>query len=261
MNLKEIYEHHLSDIKSNFVIIHLDTVAYGDSFTYNWHPNTELLWFVDGRGTVHIGADTVSASAGDVVIINSNLLHGVETEDEVKYYCLIPNREFCEFNGIDTENITFAEKIRDEEVIRLYRNVVEDFSHRYTVYGDAVAKNALMSLMVYIASHYSENASVQKTSKPVRGNDGIRIALGYIRSHITKKLTIDELCDNAGLSKYYFVREFKRIVGDTPVVYINKLRCEHAKRLLDTGELSVGDVAEKCGFESLSYFGKIFKRF
>ena len=258
--MKEIYEHHQSDTKTNPAIFHLDTVRYGEASAYNWHPNTELLYFVEGSGVVHMGADSVSATVGDVVVINSNLLHNVETEDIAKYYCLIPNREFCEFNGIDTENITFADKICDGEVERLYRKVVRCYERRDSDLGDALFKNAIMSLMIYIAANYSVRESGQ-ASKNVRDNEGIRIALGYIRSHITQKLTIDELCDNAGLSKYYFVREFKRIVGDTPVVYINKLRCENAAKLLSNGQLSVGDVAEKCGFDSVSYFGKAFKKY
>lgn len=258
--MKEIYEHHQSDTKTNPAIFHLDTVRYGETSAYNWHPNTELLYFVEGSGVVHMGSDSVSATVGDVVVINSNLLHDVETEDIAKYYCLIPNREFCEFNGIDTENITFCEKIRDDKVRELYQRVVDCFCGREKAYGEAVLKNALMSLMIYIAANYSVRESGQ-ASKNVRDNEGIRIALGYIRSHITQKLTIDELCDNAGLSKYYFVREFKRIVGDTPVVYINKLRCENAAKLLSNGQLSVGDVAEKCGFDSVSYFGKVFKKY
>ena len=60
--MKEIYEHHQSDTKTNPAIFHLDTVRYGEASAYNWHPNTELLYFVEGRGVVHMGADSVSAT-------------------------------------------------------------------------------------------------------------------------------------------------------------------------------------------------------
>ena len=51
------------------------------------------------------------------------------------------------------------------------------------------------------------------------------------------------------------------MTGDSPIVFINKLRCENAKKMLLNGAYSVQEAADKCGFESVSYFCKTFKKY
>lgn len=45
------------------------------------------------------------------------------------------------------------------------------------------------------------------------------------------------------------------------VDYLNSLRCSHALQLLSSGEYTVGECAEKCGFHNLSYFAKVYRRY
>ena len=250
-----LFESHLLEAGSLPLILHLDTID-NSAGTYNWHPNIEILYVVEGGGNAHIGDVTITAGVGDILIVNSDLLHGFNTDNHFKYYCLIPDRDFCAFNGIDTDSIHFAEKITDAKATALYKAVLDGVEDK-TEYRDASVKSALMNLLVYLAKNHTEAVSNQTA----KGNEGIKHALGYIRSHLSQKLTIETLCEQAVLSKYYFVREFKKNIGDTPIVYINKLRCERAKKMLAKGELSIGRIAEDCGFESISYFGKMFKRY
>ena len=64
-----------------------------------------------------------------------------------------------------------------------------------------------------------------------------------------------------GFSKYYLCRTFRQITGSTVVDYLNSLRCAHALQLLSSGEYTVGECAEKCGFRNLSYFAKVYRRY
>ena len=63
-----------------------------------------------------------------------------------------------------------------------------------------------------------------------------------------------------GLSKYHLTRKFKTATGITPVEYLTIIRCQNAQRLLMKNIYTVSEVAELCGFESPSYFSKIFKK-
>ena len=73
-------------------------------------------------------------------------------------------------------------------------------------------------------------------------------------------LTIGQLAEHAGVSETYFRREFREYVGASPSAYLKKTRIENAKLLLSTGYYTVGEVAERCGFQSLSYFSYEFHR-
>ena len=98
-------------------------------------------------------------------------------------------------------------------------------------------------------------------TKDNSGADSIKMGLEFINNNFTRDLSLENIAKKAGISKYHFLREFKRYTGHTVVKYINILRCEYAKRLLRSTELSVGDVAALCGYENQSYFSKTFKAY
>ena len=87
----------------------------------------------------------------------------------------------------------------------------------------------------------------------------MRMAIGYIGSRLSEKITADDVAKEIGLSKYYFLREFKKITNMTLVEYINGLRCEKARAMLREDNMSIGEISALCGFENGSYFNKIFR--
>jgi AraC-like DNA-binding protein len=87
----------------------------------------------------------------------------------------------------------------------------------------------------------------------------IKKAIGFIRSECQREITLDEVCQLVGLSKYYFAREFKRITGQTIVNYINITRCENAKVMLCESDSSIAQISLQCGFSDQSYFTRVFK--
>lgn len=81
-----------------------------------------------------------------------------------------------------------------------------------------------------------------------------------IHRDISAPLTAKKLAAIASYSEQHFHRVFKRIVGETLNVYIRRIRLESAaNQLMFDQESSVLEVAEKCGFVSLSSFNKVFK--
>ena len=253
------FESHLLSVKPLPFIFHFNNVCKTNSAGNNWHTNTEFLYFINGKGAVSCGGEQLEAEKGDIVIINSNIYHSVTSDTKAQYYCLIPDSSFCRYNGIDTENLKFVNKIKDQKATVLFDIVVSEFNTDTTHYREGAIKSSVLSLLVYLTRNYTESVSGSKYTG--EKDEAIKHALGYIRSHFAKKLTVDELANESGLSKYYFLREFKKMTGDSPIVFINKLRCENAKKMLLNGAYSVQEAADKCGFESISYFCKTFKKY
>jgi AraC-like DNA-binding protein len=73
-------------------------------------------------------------------------------------------------------------------------------------------------------------------------------------------LRVSTLAEMCGVSEVYFRREFKRFYGVSPLEYIKKRRIEIACQLLSTGLYNVTQVAERAGFDSVSYFSAEFRR-
>lgn len=74
------------------------------------------------------------------------------------------------------------------------------------------------------------------------------------------ELNVQLLADEFHMSRSQFARKCKSIMGLTPLQYVQNSRLERAKQLLRTENLSVGDVAFRCGFEDVSYFTRVFKQ-
>lgn len=73
-------------------------------------------------------------------------------------------------------------------------------------------------------------------------------------------IEIHDLADVAGLSPAQFRRSFHTWIGMSPQNYVTRVRLEKARLLLMTTDLIVSAVAEQVGFESLSYFTRLFKQ-
>ncbi|NJP40899.1 AraC family transcriptional regulator [Oscillospiraceae bacterium HV4-5-C5C] len=84
-------------------------------------------------------------------------------------------------------------------------------------------------------------------------------ALSYIQAHAAEDLSLQQLARIAGLSKYYFARQFKALTGQTVQEYIIRTRLERAKAKLRDTSLSLNDIAFSCGIHSATHLINLFK--
>ena len=84
--------------------------------------------------------------------------------------------------------------------------------------------------------------------------------LDYIDSHYTEELTLDDIADFSGFSKYHFTRLFKQYTDSTFYDYLSFRRIKSAEELLANPELSITEIALQSGFSSISTFNRIFKQ-
>jgi len=73
-------------------------------------------------------------------------------------------------------------------------------------------------------------------------------------------IDLDQISDAACLSRYHFLRLFRRAFNRTPHQYLTERRIERAKELLSSGKLTVTDVCFEVGFESLGSFSSLFHK-
>jgi AraC-like DNA-binding protein len=97
---------------------------------------------------------------------------------------------------------------------------------------------------------------------PLRGERNFRLerAKDYVSKNFQRALSLSEVASRTGFSVSRFSRCFKEAFGMGFSDYLLTLRCDHARRLLETTRLSIGQIAQDCGFQSASYFIQQFKR-
>jgi len=88
----------------------------------------------------------------------------------------------------------------------------------------------------------------------------VKRALDYIQNHFHEKITLRKLCHESFLGPSRFSEVFRRSTGCSPIKYLNRYRLEKARIILAYAELSVKEVADHLGFESIHYFSRAFKK-
>ncbi|WP_281647297.1 AraC family transcriptional regulator [Parendozoicomonas sp. Alg238-R29] len=83
----------------------------------------------------------------------------------------------------------------------------------------------------------------------------------FIQNHYEKKLTVEVLAQQAGMSISAFHRAFKQAVEDSPLQYLKKIRLTQAKRLMAHHGLAANSAAFEVGYESPAQFSREFKRY
>ena len=84
--------------------------------------------------------------------------------------------------------------------------------------------------------------------------------LAYINEHFDESVNLDSLANRFYVSKYHLSREFKKEFNQTIIQYLLNKRITYAKELLRFTDMSIGEIAQKCGIGDMNYFNKVFRK-
>ncbi len=145
----------------------------------------------------------------------------------------------------------FTQFVDCEEISSIFDDVFEDY-YRENSMRKLRFKILILSLFEKIIYQSQQNYSNKKYDKVLK-------SINYINSNFKEKISIENLSKLSGYSEFHFIRVFEKCTNKTPTEYINNCRLKHAKKLLVETDDNMESIAEKCGFNSYSYFSKIFK--
>ena len=91
-------------------------------------------------------------------------------------------------------------------------------------------------------------------------NYSLQQAKKYIDNNYTAKIALEEVAEIAGVSMYHFCRLFKEMTGLTFQSYVNRLRIEQARNMLNDDGFSITQIAFSVGYSDLTHFDRIFKK-
>ena len=112
-------------------------------------------------------------------------------------------------------------------------------------------------LLEQLIAEYTEQQTVSTQLEP---NTEINAVCNFLEKNYAKNISLNDLCQLTGLSKYYLLRSFTRQKGISPYNYLETIRIAKAKVLLEQGVLPI-EAALQTGFTDQSHFSNFFKRF
>lgn len=238
---------------SAFSIIHTEK---GTSL--HWHRAIEFMYVVNGEIKVSLNGTEYVAKNGDLVTINSSVVHSaMPTNKDIDYYILIANDEFFKSNGLVNESTFFSPLVNSNEITNIFTEIIKEYESKDD-FKDASITALSLSLFIHLNRHHTENKNVSENiySKKITA---VRDTIDYINTNYKNKLSIDEIANNMHFSKSYLSHVFKNVTGYSIVDYINVIRCQNARMLILDG-LSIKEASFECGFLDVSYFTRIFKK-
>jgi len=163
---------------------------------------------------------------------------------------------------------TFLRKYKREEIIgevfryfsidcvercKLDPNAVDDLIAKFYANEEAHGCDALTSLI--------ELLRALEPKDKTEGQKMVDKIVSYVDTHLCENIKLEDVAKEFSISYYYMCHLIKMYTGTTLTHYRNKKRILHAQRLLLETEKKVGDIAVECGFESISYFTEVFKKY
>ena len=96
--------------------------------------------------------------------------------------------------------------------------------------------------------------------KMEHSDEGISSAQDWLHHNFHKTFPLDAPARRVGMSLRNFVRRFKQATGDSPLLYLQKLRIAAAKRLLEGDHRTVQEISDAVGYHDVAFFRNLFQR-
>ena len=196
----------------------------------NWHDELEIELCTEGEGEVLLDGKSYPFSAGDVIIVNSGVLHHTGSSARVIYTCLIPRLDLCRTVGLDPTRLCFEPLVRDGELAELITSLAQAEADDSTLLFRC---ELLLRILLHIQRKYTLPDEKRVETRPHM--QSVREAIALIRRDFSKKITLDAIAKSVYIDKYTLCREFKRATGQTVIEYVNSYRIQNAAQLISGG--------------------------
>lgn len=267
----------------NFSLLHVDHVKLNEKWNYPnvISPYFRIYYIDDGEGFVSTSQEKIKLEQGYLYIIPSFTLCHLFCKGFLSQYFLHffeesaegislfeYNREVIKVPACDTDILNLKRVLEINPGRGINRSDNPTVYEKNAYYKSYQELNKTVSNAVYFetqgiilqlisrflgSNRYKANSLAPVPSKII---DVIR----HIQLHLAENLTVAYLAGRANLNEDYFSRLFFKYTGQRPLAYLHEKRIERAQYLIATTNLPYTGIAEMTGFESTSYFTKIFKK-
>ncbi len=225
----------------------------------------EMIFICEGNGHIVIGENRYPLKKGMLFYIPPGIQQIIERRDQKpEHYMtvhfsgsrmvLTSDGKWSDQMNIQTLKLPSASKITDYIPIKeLFEKLLDTWEEKGPNY-EFMTGTLLRQLFICI----SQNNKMQ--SKNYAISLKIDSVIEYMRQNIDRKVTLEELSQSVGLSRFYLSKTFKDATGYPIIMYFNKMKIDRAKELLIEGNKKIKEVADELGYTNEFYFSRIFKK-
>lgn len=231
----------------------------GYSISRKSHDSFLLLYTISGRGAVQTMGETHALLPGQALLMDCHIPH--------RYCCASPSWEFLwvHIQGGGTAPLfpllypfgVHAISLHQADVFcQSLLHLLEQIPHNdiQSAADVSLSIHALFSLLI--------SASLEEDGFHRRQTymHEITKAVQLIQNRYCDPITVDDMIADIPISKYHFIRIFRRVMGITPYQYLMNYRINQSKHRLRLSDASIAEIALSCGFSDPSNFISQFKK-
>ncbi|MDR0271130.1 AraC family transcriptional regulator [Paenibacillus sp.] len=223
-------------------------------------PSFHRFYFItEGKGSVVLNGVSYEPKPNQMMIMPAGTNQMTLTDQNDPY-----TRYFCHFDAQVGEwplfpadsRLYICDASNPEFIERTFKELVDLF-HRGGPFSMLRTQACLLTMLACCLEDggYTDfwKGFLQQTERSKLGD-----VLAYIHKHLHEPMEIELLAEIVHLHPNYFISYFKKIMGVTPMHYVQRKRMDEAKRLLSFTDAAISDIADQIGMQ-LAYFSRQFK--
>ena len=255
---------------------------------FHRHAYIEIVYVLSGEAVHYVGDQRVKAMKGDLFIVEFNTPHAfVENPDcpqRFEAFELMFTPDFIDTSLLGYQTFQhlacsslFYSLLPEERVfgpdLHLYDAGFQDFGELFgRIYREyreqrkgycEIIRAYVTELLVKTLRAMDEREEKKQekgTAVSLRQAQYLEMAVDYLRTHYNTPVRLEELAMKSFLSKSYFGKLFKDLVGMGFSEYLQKLRIDEVCKRLQESDTPVAEIANQCGFHDMKFFYLAFKK-
>lgn len=275
-NFKEVNRYHDKDFPVNVYYADLHSMQPPGRWLhdFHWHEELQFTLVISGRLTMQAGGSTIHAKKGDLIFINSTIIHAVtELSEDGEYASLnFPFRLLSFFPGsrMDKDYVlpyTSGEKSSSllitpkepwqEKISLLLREITDYFISKQVRGHEYAICVMIVTMWNELISNYKSEESNQSVN--VLHQQRLQNILSYIYEYYPEDIKLKDLANAGSISKAECCRIFQNILHTSPYSYLKNYRIQASVALLNS-DMSISEIAGRVGYNQVSNYIASFKK-
>lgn len=209
--------------------------------------NDGFVLYTKGQADYIFNGQTLCVKEGDVLYLPRNSSYNINIKQYSKYICIdffftasvVQRMGFvCRKVGTDIRS-GFARAFHNWMRNDIYR-LPKAYGILYDIYS---------SILYTTSQKYTKSSEVFSKAVEI-----------ILQNYSDENFSVESICSQLGLSSVHVRRIFREKAYSSPLKYLNYVRCEKAKNMLVSSNLSIKEIAESIGFYDPFYFSRMFKK-
>ncbi len=246
-------------------------------FMAHWHTDIEMIYVCDGHIGVGINSEYRLLKKGEIAVCGSNDIHYYENNGHASTVILLIFRaEMLNSFGywpenyfpcsIFMDNEYFSAHKADSKVYHDIKAVFEKIVHEMSQKNDLYPRftelyicELFMTFFRYFPTYYQDSLNTLVGSRDNSDIKPMQKALKYLEENYTQNISLEQISNEANISRYYFSRLFRKTTGMNFNKYLARIRADKAEALIKTTRKPIIEIAYETGFYSVRTFNRTFK--